>query len=59
MWKARPEQWSHLYLLGEGGLISLATAERHPASVMDMSLNQSLSLEYLVKTSAISPDIRS
>jgi adenosylhomocysteinase len=40
----------HLYLLGEGRLINLASAEGHPASVMDMSFaNQALSLEYIVK----------
>ncbi len=37
-------------LLGEGRLINLASAEGHPASVMDMSFaNQALSLEYLIK----------
>ncbi|MGD8458183.1 MAG: adenosylhomocysteinase [Anaerolineales bacterium] len=37
-------------LLGEGRLINLASAEGHPASVMDMSFaNQALSLEYIVK----------
>ncbi len=37
-------------LLGEGRLINLASAEGHPASVMDMSFaDQSLSVEYLVK----------
>lgn len=37
-------------LLGEGRLINLASAEGHPASVMDMSFaNQALSLEYLLK----------
>lgn len=39
-----------IYVLGEGRLINLASAEGHPASVMDMSFaNQALSLEYLVK----------
>ena len=39
-----------LYLLGEGRLINLASAEGHPAMVMDMSFaNQALSVEYLVK----------
>ena len=39
-----------LYLLGEGRLINLASAEGHPASVMDMSFaNQALSVEYLLK----------
>ena len=37
-------------LLGEGRLINLASAEGHPASVMDMSFaNQALSLEYITK----------
>jgi adenosylhomocysteinase len=37
-------------LLGEGRLINLASAEGHPASVMDMSFaNQALSLEHMVK----------
>jgi adenosylhomocysteinase len=37
-----------LYLLGEGRLINLASAEGHPAVVMDMSFaNQSLSVEYI------------
>jgi adenosylhomocysteinase len=39
-----------LYLLGEGRLINLASAEGHPASVMDMSFaNQALSAEFVVK----------
>jgi adenosylhomocysteinase len=38
-----------VYLLGEGRLVNLATAEGHPASVMDMSFaNQALSAEYLL-----------
>ena len=37
-------------LIGEGRLVNLATAEGHPASVMDMRFaNQALSAEYLVK----------
>ena len=37
-------------LLGEGRLINLASAEGHPASVMDMSFaNQALSAEYMVR----------
>jgi len=37
-------------LLGEGRLINLASAEGHPASVMDMSFaNQALSAEYVIK----------
>jgi len=39
-----------IYLLGEGRLINLASAEGHPAAVMDMSFaNQALSAEHLVK----------
>jgi adenosylhomocysteinase len=42
-----------VYVLGEGRLINLASAEGHPASVMDMSFaNQALSVEYLLKNSA-------
>jgi adenosylhomocysteinase len=39
-----------LYVLGEGGLINLASAEGHPASVMDLSFaNLALSVEYLIR----------
>jgi adenosylhomocysteinase len=39
-----------IFLLGEGRLINLASAEGHPAVVMDMSFaNQALSAEYMVK----------
>ncbi|MCY3801864.1 MAG: adenosylhomocysteinase [Chloroflexi bacterium] len=39
-----------IYLLGQGRLINLASAEGHPASVMDMSFaNQALATEYMVK----------
>jgi len=39
-----------IYILGEGRLINLASAEGHPASVMDMSFaNQALSCEYMIK----------
>jgi adenosylhomocysteinase len=39
-----------IYLLGEGRLINLASAEGHPSSVMDMSFaNQALCAEYLSK----------
>ena len=39
-----------IYLIAEGRLVNLASAEGHPASVMDMSFaNQSLAAEYLVK----------
>jgi adenosylhomocysteinase len=37
-------------ILGEGRLINLASAEGHPASVMDMSFaNQALAAEFMVK----------
>ena len=46
----RMKDGRRLHILGEGRLINLASAEGHPASVMDMSFaNQTLSLEYLVK----------
>jgi adenosylhomocysteinase len=39
-----------IYVLGEGRLINLASAEGHPASVMDMSFaNQALGAEFLLK----------
>jgi len=39
-----------IFLLAEGRLINLSSAEGHPASVMDMSFaNQALSAEYLCK----------
>jgi adenosylhomocysteinase len=38
-------------ILAEGRLINLASAEGHPASVMDMSFaNQALAAEYMVKS---------
>lgn len=40
-------------ILGEGRLINLASAEGHPASVMDMSFaNQALSAEYMIKNAS-------
>jgi len=39
-----------VYLLGEGRLVNLASAEGHPSSVMDMSFaNQALATEFLVE----------
>ncbi len=39
-----------VYLIGEGRLLNLASAEGHPGEVMDMSFaNQALSCEYLIK----------
>jgi adenosylhomocysteinase len=46
----RLKQGRRVYVLGEGRLINLASAEGHPSSVMDMSFaNQALASEYLVK----------
>ncbi len=40
-------------ILGEGRLINLASAEGHPASVMDMSFaNQALAAEYMIKNAS-------
>lgn len=45
------EDGRRLYLLGEGRLVNLASAEGHPASVMDMSFaNQALGAEYLLRS---------
>jgi adenosylhomocysteinase len=42
-----------IYLLGDGRLINLASAEGHPALVMDMSFaNQALSAEYAIQHAA-------
>jgi len=52
--KGRP-----IYVLGEGRLINLASAEGHPASVMDMSFaNQALGAEYMLKMGkTLKPDV--
>ena len=43
-----------VYLLGEGRLINLASAEGHPSQVMDMSFaNQALCAEYLVQNKGV------
>jgi adenosylhomocysteinase len=40
-----------IYLLAEGRLVNLASAEGHPSEVMDMSFaNQALCVEHLIKT---------
>jgi adenosylhomocysteinase len=42
-----------IYLLAEGRLVNLSSAEGHPASVMDMSFaNQALSAEYMLQNAA-------
>ncbi|MEM2994994.1 MAG: adenosylhomocysteinase [Candidatus Bathyarchaeia archaeon] len=47
-----------LYLLAEGRLVNLASAEGHPSEVMDMSFaNQALCVEYLAKTKKLPPKV--
>ncbi|MCS6834628.1 MAG: adenosylhomocysteinase [Anaerolineae bacterium] len=48
-----------IYVLGEGRLINLASAEGHPASVMDMSFaNQALGAEYMLRMGkTLKPDV--
>src|SRR5919206_1788975 len=42
-----------IYLVAEGRLVNLSSAEGHPAAVMDMSFaNQALSAEYVVSNAA-------
>ena len=49
-----------LYLLAEGRLVNLASAEGHPSEVMDMSFaNQALSVEYIVKKKKLEPKVYS
>jgi len=49
-----------LYLLAEGRLVNLASAEGHPSEVMDMSFaNQALCVEYLVKERKLEPKVDS
>jgi adenosylhomocysteinase len=49
-----------LYLLAEGRLVNLASAEGHPSEVMDMSFaNQALCVEYLTKTGRMEPRVYS
>ncbi len=49
----RMKDGRRIFLLGEGRLINLASAEGHPASVMDMSFaNQALSAEYMLKNAS-------
>jgi adenosylhomocysteinase len=47
-----------LYLLADGRLVNLASAEGHPSEVMDMSFaNQALCVEHLAKTSKMEPKV--
>jgi adenosylhomocysteinase len=47
-----------IYLLAEGRLVNLASAEGHPSEVMDMSFaNQALCVEYLAKKEKMPPKV--
>jgi len=47
-----------LYLLADGRLVNLASAEGHPAEVMDMSFaNQALCVEYIAKKGKMQPKV--
>jgi adenosylhomocysteinase len=47
-----------LYLLAEGRLVNLASAEGHPSEVMDMSFaNQALCVEHMAKTAKMPPKV--
>lgn len=47
-----------VYLLAEGRLVNLASAEGHPSEVMDMSFaNQALCVEHLAKTERMEPKV--
>ena len=47
-----------IYLLAEGRLVNLASAEGHPSEVMDMSFsNQALCVEYLAKNPGMEPKV--
>ena len=47
-----------IYLLAEGRLVNLASAEGHPSEVMDMSFsNQALCAEYLAKEPKMEPRV--
>ncbi|MFQ6094797.1 MAG: adenosylhomocysteinase [Candidatus Bathyarchaeia archaeon] len=47
-----------IYLLAEGRLVNLASAEGHPSEVMDMSFsNQALCVEYLAKQPKMEPRV--
>jgi len=47
-----------IYLLAEGRLVNLASAEGHPSEVMDMSFsNQALCVEYIAKNPSLKPQV--
>jgi adenosylhomocysteinase len=57
------EEWrldgKRIFVLADGRLINLASAEGHPASVMDMSFaNQALAAEFVVqRAKSLSKDV--
>jgi adenosylhomocysteinase len=52
------ENGRKLYLLAEGRLVNLASAEGHPAEVMDMSFaNQALCVEYISRNKKMLPKV--
>lgn len=52
------EDGRKIYLLSEGRLVNLASAEGHPSEVMDMSFsNQALCVEYLAKNTRLEPKV--
>ena len=47
-----------IYLLAQGRLVNLASAEGHPSEVMDMSFsNQALCVEYIAKNPSLKPQV--
>jgi len=47
-----------IYLLAEGRLVNLASAEGHPSEVMDMSFsNQALCVEYIAENPSLEPQV--
>ncbi len=54
------EDGRKIYLLAEGRLVNLASAEGHPSEVMDMSFsNQALCVEYIAKNPKMQPRVYS
>jgi len=52
------EDGKRLYLLAEGRLVNLTSAEGHPSEVMDMSFaDQALCVEYLVRNDRMAPKV--
>jgi len=52
------EDGRRIYLLADGRLVNLASAEGHPAEVMDMSFaNQALGVEHIAKSGKMPPKV--